>query len=170
MSHESATRGRQEPARFERTYDGPVDDLWDLWTTKDGFEAWWGPEGFRVEVSKMEARVGGELRYDMIADRAEEIAYMKQQGWAVRHATHGTFIELEPKRRLTLRHRIDFIPGVESYDNGMRVELIPEGSRVRMIVEIQPHRDEHWTRSSAQGFESQLTKVPAALAARRRSA
>jgi hypothetical protein len=53
------------------------------------------------------------------------------------------------------------------YDNDMLVEFIPEGARVRMVVEIEPHRDEHWTRMSAQGFESQLTKAPAALAARR---
>jgi hypothetical protein len=58
-------------------------------------------------------------------------------------------------------------PSVEPYDNGMLVELIPDGARVRMVVEIEPHRDEHWTRMSAQGFESQRTKVPAALAARR---
>ena len=161
------TAANRLPVRFERTYDGPVDDLWDLWTTKDGFEAWWGPEGFRVEVSKIEPRVGGKLHYDMIATRAEEVAYMEKEGWAVRHATHGTFVEFEPKRRLKLRHRIDFIPDAEPYDNDMLVELIPDGARVRMVVEIEPHRDEHWTRSAAQGLESQLTKVPAALAKRR---
>lgn len=167
MMTSNSTNTIREPVRFERTYDGPVDDIWDLWTTKDGFESWWGPEGFRVEVSKLEARVGGTLSYDMIADRAAEIAYMKQEGWDVRHGTHGTFIEFEPKRRLKVRHRIDFIPGVEPYDNDMLVELIPDGTRVRMVVEIEPHRDDHWTRMSAQGFESQLTKVPAALASRR---
>ena len=105
----------------------------------------------------------------MIAIRDEEIAYMQKEGWAVRHGTHGTFVELEPKRRLKLRHRIDFIPGVEPYDHDMVVELVPEGASVRMVVEVEPHRDEQWTRMSAQGFESQLTKVPAALAARRSS-
>jgi hypothetical protein len=60
-----------------------------------------------------------------------------------------------------------FIPGVEPYDNDMLVQLLPDGERVRMLVEIEPHRDEHWTRQSALGFESQLSKVPAALAARR---
>ncbi len=166
MNREKAAPNRQ-PIRFERTYEGPVDDLWDLCTTKDGFESWWGPEGFRVEVSKLEPRVGGELVYDMIAAGREEIAYMERQGMPLSHATRGHFVELEPKRRLRLRHSIDFLPGVEPYDNDMLVELIPEGVNVRMVVEIEPHRDEHWTRSSAQGFESQLTKVPAALAARR---
>lgn len=167
MSSHGAAPGPQ-PVRFERTYDGPADDLWALWTTRDGFEAWWGPAGFRVEVTRIEARVGGALDYDMIAAGADEIAYMQKEGFPLRHATHGTFVELEPKRRLRLRHRIDFIPGVAPYDNDMQVELIPEGARVRMVIEVEPHRDEHWTRMSAQGLESQLTKVPAALAARRR--
>lgn len=168
MTIESAATYGQ-PVRFERSYDGPVDDLWDLWTTKEGFEAWWGPDGFRVEVTRLEARAGGRLDYDMIADRADEIATMKKEGWAVRHATHGTYVEFEPKRRLKLRHRVDFIPGMEPYDHDMVVEFIPDGARVRMVIDVQPHRDEQWTRMAAQGLESQLTKVPAALAARRRS-
>ena len=32
---------------IERTYRAEVNELWDLWTTKDGFESWWGPQGFR---------------------------------------------------------------------------------------------------------------------------
>lgn len=32
-----------------------------------GFESWSGPQGFRAEVHELDARVGGILRYDMIA-------------------------------------------------------------------------------------------------------
>jgi uncharacterized protein YndB with AHSA1/START domain len=167
MKNESAATTHQ-PVRIERSYDGPVDDLWDLWTTKDGFESWWGPEGFRVEVSAIEPRVGGQLDYDMIAARAEEIAFLKQACQAVRHGVQATFFEFDPKRRLRLRSRIDFIPGIQPYDNDILVDFIPEGTRVRMVVEIEPHRDEHWTRMATRGFESQLTKLPTALEARRR--
>jgi len=37
------------PARkitIERTYEASIDVLWDLWTTKEGIESWWGPDGF----------------------------------------------------------------------------------------------------------------------------
>jgi hypothetical protein len=54
--------------------------LWDLWTTKKGFESWWGPEGFHVEVRTLEARVGGALHYEMIADAPEQIEAMKRAG------------------------------------------------------------------------------------------
>ena len=30
---------------MERTYRASVDELWELWTTKEGFESWWPPEG-----------------------------------------------------------------------------------------------------------------------------
>ena len=56
---------------IERTYRARVEELWELWTTKEGFESWWGPEGFRVEVHALEARAGGALEYDMIADAPE---------------------------------------------------------------------------------------------------
>lgn len=156
------------PVIFERSYEAPVEDLWDLWTTKEGFESWWGPEGFRVEVHRLDARVGGELIYDMIASGAEQIAYMQQAGMPLSHATRGTFVEVEPLRRLTLMHLIDFVPGVEPYENNISVEFSREGRIARMVVSIEPHRDDFWTRQSAAGFESQLTKVPAALASRRR--
>ena len=26
---------------LERTYKASIDDVWDLWTTKEGLESWW---------------------------------------------------------------------------------------------------------------------------------
>ena len=57
---------------------------------------------------------------------------------------------------------------LEPYENNMLVELVPEGTSVRMVVSIDRYPDEEWTSRAAAGFESQLTKLPAALAARRR--
>lgn len=166
MTNHTALEGR-EPVRFERIYEATAQEVWDLWTTKGGFEAWWGPQGFRVEVRRIDPRPGGELFYDMIADAEEMVRHMEAAGRASSHETRGRFVEVEPLRRLKIVHAIDFIPGVEPYDNTMVVELEERGSEVRMTVTIEPHRDAHWTQQSAMGFESQLTKVPAALASRR---
>jgi uncharacterized protein YndB with AHSA1/START domain len=167
MTYKTASTARP-PIKFERSYRAPVEDLWDLWTTKEGFESWWGPEGFRVEVHKMDLRVGGELFYDMIAVGAAEIEYMKSAGMAVSHETRGTFVEIHPRSRLKILHIIDFIPGVQPYENNIVVEFVPEGASVRMVVTVDPHHDEEWTRLAAEGFESQLKKLPGALAARRK--
>ena len=143
----------------ERTYRARVEELWELWTTKDGFESWWGPEGFRVDVHVMEARLGGELRYDMIADAPEMIAAMRQMGQPVSHGTRGRFTEMKPYERLALTHTIDFLPGVAPYDNTMTVEFFPSGANVRMVVTLDPMHDDEFTKMSATGFGSQLTKL-----------
>jgi uncharacterized protein YndB with AHSA1/START domain len=144
---------------IERTYKAPVEDLWALWTTRAGFESWWGPEGFRVEVHALEARAGGALDYDMIADAPEAIAAMKQMGQPVSHMTHGKYATFEPHSRLSLVHVIDFVPGQTPYEVAIDVAFSAQGDQARMIVTLEPHVDPHWTRMSVQGFTSQLTKL-----------
>ena len=52
----------------ERKYRARLEELWDPWTTKEEFESCWAPQGFRVEVFTLEARLGGTLHYDMTAE------------------------------------------------------------------------------------------------------
>jgi uncharacterized protein YndB with AHSA1/START domain len=149
----------QAKVTIERTYRARLEELWELWTTKAGFESWWGPEGFRVEVHALEARPGGALSYDMIADAPDAIAAMKQMGQPLSHGTRGRFAEFKPHERLTLVHVIDFIPRVEPYESTIEVDFRASGDRASMLVTLHPHRDPHWTRMSIEGFTSQLTKL-----------
>jgi uncharacterized protein YndB with AHSA1/START domain len=160
-------RPSQAVIRLERRYEAAVADLWYLWTTKEGFESWWGPEGFRVEVRKLDLRVGGELEYDMIAVGPEQIEFLRKANMPGSHRTRGTFAQIAPLERLEIIHMIDFIPGVRSYENRTCAEFFPEGKSVRMVVTVDEHPDEQWTRRATMGWESQLTKLPAALAARK---
>jgi len=156
----------QRPIRFERYYeDAGVEDLWYLWTTKDGFESWWGPSGFKVVVHKLEARAGGELVYDMVAVREQEIAAMRRMNMPLSHGTRGRFVEVAPLRSLEIVHVIDFIPGVNRYEHLIRTEFFARGTGAGMTIIVEPHHDAYWTGQAAMGMESQLTKVPAVLAA-----
>ena len=155
----SAATTPESKVIVERTYRAPVEELWDLWTTQVGFESWWGPQGFRVEVHTLDARVGGALEYDMIADSAEAIAAMKQMGQPLSHGTRGRFAEVEPHRRLRLVHVIDFVPGSAPYESTIEVEFHASGEHARMVVTLHPHRDPHWTKMSVEGFRSQLSKL-----------
>ena len=33
--------------KIERTFNAAIEDVWTLWTTVDGIESWWGPDGPR---------------------------------------------------------------------------------------------------------------------------
>ena len=144
---------------IERTYKASVKDVWELWTTKEGFESWWGPQGFRADVSQMDARVGGTLCYAMIADTPEMIAAMKAAAQPTAHGVTCSFTELKPRERLVIKSIIDFIPGVPAYDAHMEVDLIPAGDRVRMVVTLDAMHSDEFTEMQKQGFTSQLTKL-----------
>lgn len=157
--HETQTSNSQSKIVLERTYRARVDEIWDLWTTKDGFESWWGPDGFRVEVHRIDAQLGGELYYDMIADAPAQIAAMKQAGQPTSHETRGKFTRVEPLRRLEITHVIDFIPGLSPYESTMTMELFPYGESVRMVVTLDAMHNQEFSKMQAEGFTSQLGKL-----------
>lgn len=145
---------------IERSYEAALEDLWALWTTKEGFESWWGPDGFRADVHRMEASPGGAIHYDMVADTPEAIAAMKAMGEPAITTCKGHFSEFRPGERLALSQIIDFLPGVEPYDSLIEVDFLPlaEG-RVRMIVTLHQMHDAQTTRMQQAGFMSQLSKL-----------
>lgn len=143
----------------ERSYRAEVRELWDLWTTSDGLESWWGPEGFRVEVHTMDARIDGAIQYSMTADTSEMIAAMKQMGRPISHEASARFSEFRPFTRLAVTTVVDFVPGVPPYDSTMAVDFIPSGDHVRMVVTLTPMHDEQMTRMSIMGFTSQIAKL-----------
>ena len=51
--------GSQDAVRIERTFDAPVDLIWQMWTDPEHFAAWYGPTGATMPVAEMEVRVGG---------------------------------------------------------------------------------------------------------------
>lgn len=144
---------------IERTYRARVSEVWDLWTTKDGFESWWGPQGFRVEVRELDARVGGTLRYEMIADSLEMVAAMKQLGQPTSHPVRSTFSELVRHERLVLTNAIDFLPGVTPYESHIAAEFFTVGDHVRMVLTLDRLHDAEWTKQQQDGMTSQLTKL-----------
>lgn len=153
------TQAIQAAVVVERTYRATVEELWTLWTTEDGFESWWGPQGFRVEVHRLEPRVGGALEYDMIADAPDAIAAMKEMGQPISHGARGIYAEFRAPERLRLVHVIDFVPGQAPYESVIEVDFSAAGDQARMVVTLHPHIDPHWTRMSVEGFTSQLSKL-----------
>ena len=144
---------------MERTYQATIKDVWDLWTTKEGIESWWGPEGFRTTVKKLDLRAGGELRYAMTAIGPEQVQFMKQAGMSLTTECRIIYTEVVNLRRLAYTHLADFIPGIEPYDIATSVELELVGKEVRMVLTFDAMHDANWTERAVLGHESQLGKL-----------
>jgi uncharacterized protein YndB with AHSA1/START domain len=148
---------------IERTYQASIDDVWDLWTTADGIESWWGPEGFAVTVERLDLRAGGELTYAMTAVAPAQIEFMRGAGMPLTTPCKITYIEVAPKSRLAYTTLADFIPGVTPYEIATVVELQADRHTVRMVLTFDAMHDEHWTEMARAGRESELNKLAKAL-------
>jgi len=76
---------------IERTFDAPVDLIWQLWTQPEHFKNWYGPQGFSVPVAEMDVRVGGKRRVCMEMQTPEH----SMTFW-----TTGEYLEVVPNQRL----------------------------------------------------------------------
>jgi uncharacterized protein YndB with AHSA1/START domain len=152
---------------LERTFHASIDDVWELWTTEDGIESWWGPEGFSVAVSDLDLRPGGRLAYTMSAIAPEMIDYMKKAGMPVSNQHSIRFTEVDPPRRLAYMELVDFIPDVNAYEVETVVELSVGSSGVRMVLTFESMHDDRWTQLAVMGRESELQRLADVLAKRR---
>jgi len=151
--------------KIERTYEASIDDVWALWTTKEGIESWWGPDGFSVQVRDLDLRPGGQLQYAMTATAPAQMEFMKKAGMPLTTEARLTYTEVVAKRRLAYVHLADFVPGVKPYDVATVLELYVDLRSVRMVLTFDAMHDEQWTRMAVMGWESQLGKFAKKISA-----
>lgn len=156
----------QDRIVLERVFAASLADVWELWTTAEGIEQWWGPEGFSVKVRRLDLRPGGELRYAMTAEAPQMVAFMKANGMPVTTENVIRFIEVAKPRRLRYSNLADFIPGVAPYEVEQVVELCETPKGVRLVLTLERMHDEEWTGRMAAGWEMELGKLEKVLAER----
>jgi len=122
---------------IERTFDAPVDLVWQMWTDPDHFAAWYGPEGATIPVAKMDVRVGGTRLVGM---------EVQTPGGPMQMWFTGEYREVVENRRLVYTESMSDENGNVSSpsDMGMpeshpmttevRVDLEDVGGRTKMVL------------------------------------
>jgi uncharacterized protein YndB with AHSA1/START domain len=159
----SETSDARRKITLERTFNASMQDVWDLWTTEEGIESWWGPEGFAVKVRELDLRPGGGLAYVMTATAPDQIEFLRKAGMPLTNEHRLTYTDVAPRRRLAYTHLADFIPGVKPYEVTTVVEFDASPQGVRMVLTLDAMHDEQWTRLAVMGWESELAKLAQVL-------
>jgi uncharacterized protein YndB with AHSA1/START domain len=158
----TSAQGAVDPKRFiiDRTLKASIEKVWKMWTTKEGLEKWWGPEGFKSVVQHLDVRVGGRFEIVMTATVPEIIEHLKAAGVGESSVAKGDYIAVEPNRRLAYTNAVDFVPGVAPYLTTTVVEMsaIP-GSGTRLVVANDVMHDERWTVMATMGWTQQIGKL-----------
>jgi uncharacterized protein YndB with AHSA1/START domain len=74
---------------IERTFDAPIDLIWQMWTDPEHFKSWYGPKGFTVPVADMDMSVGGK-----------RLVCMASPDGSMKMWTTGEYTEIIPNERL----------------------------------------------------------------------
>lgn len=77
---------------IERTFDAPIDLIWQMWTDPEHFKNWYGPKGFTIPVAEMDLSVGGKRLICM--------EMKKPDGSSMKMWTTGEHTEIAPTHRL----------------------------------------------------------------------
>lgn len=48
---------------IKKTFDAPVELVWEAWTQPEHIAKWWAPKGMTINVIRHEFKVGGTWRY-----------------------------------------------------------------------------------------------------------
>jgi uncharacterized protein YndB with AHSA1/START domain len=154
-------------ARLERTYAATPEEIWELWTTPEGIESWWAPDGFEVEVERLELEPGGTLLYAMTATGEAQVQFMESAGMPLRTASQKTFTTVEPSRRLGYRSLVDFVPEMPPYEFLTEVELSSEPEGTHVVMTMEPLHDAEWTQRLVTGRKNELANLATVLESRR---
>ena len=151
---------------IERSFDAPVDLIWQMWTEPEHFKAWYGPDGAAIPVAKMDVRVGGSRLVGM---------EMETPGGLMRMWFTGKYREVVKNERLVYTESLSDENGnvLSPSDMGMPqghsttteviVELEDVGGRTKMVM---THVGVPDASPGAAGWAMALDKLAAHVEAR----
>lgn len=71
---------------IERTFDAPVELVWEAWTQPGHIAQWWGPKGMEINILEHNFTVGGNWKYAMP---------MPNGGEFISEGTYSEIVEFE---------------------------------------------------------------------------
>jgi uncharacterized protein YndB with AHSA1/START domain len=145
--------------RIERVYAATPERVWELWTTAEGIEQWWAPDGFEARVETLDLRPGGELRHSLTATAPEQVQFMESAGIPLTTVATKRFTEIDEPNRLGYTSQIDFVPGVEPYEHLTEIDLEADGDDVRVVMTMNPLHDDEWTERLVAGRQNELDNL-----------
>ncbi len=81
--------------KFERTYDAPLEKVWQAWTDPKMLKEWWGPKNVIIPECEVDLRIPGKFYIVMEAD--EGMGEYKGTKWPML----AEFTEVVPNSKLS---------------------------------------------------------------------
>lgn len=121
---------------LERTYNAPIQLVWDAWTQPEHIAQWWGPKGMETKVVEHNFTVGGSWKYSM---------KMPNGGDFIADGVYSEIVEL--KKIITSANFRPMTEGVE-----LQVLLEANGEQTKFTFHVVHETEEYCKQQEAMGF------------------
>lgn len=82
---------------FERTYDAPLETIWQAWTDPKMLKEWWGPNDVSIPECEVDLRVGGRIY--IVMEAGEAMGPYKGTRWPM----EGEYTVVEKNSKLSYK-------------------------------------------------------------------
>ncbi len=121
---------------IERTFNAPIELVWEAWSQPEHIAKWWGPPGMEVEIIEHNFEVGGAWKYSMV---------MPNGGTFI---AEGVYSEIVPMQNIVTS--ANFRPMTEGVELHVLLRAVPGGTEFTFHV---VHETEEYCKQQEQmGF------------------
>lgn len=124
-----------------RTFDAPVERVWEAWTRPEHVRQWYGAAELTVSVCEVDLRPGGAWRWGQRAPDGQEIVFS------------GTYEEIVPGERLVYSESFEQMPDAPPVRVILAFDATPDGGTALTSTSFW-HSTEQRDQALAAGMET----------------
>ncbi len=113
---------------IERTFNAPINKVWNAWTKAEEIKEWWGPNGVTNPICEIDPRVGGALYIVMLA--GPELGPLAGARWPMT----GKFIELKEPTAITFSNNAIAEDSTLMLEGETRISLATAGAQTKITL------------------------------------
>lgn len=134
---------------FERTYDAPIEKVWQAWTDPAVLKQWWGPNDVDIPECEVELRVDGRLY--IVMEAGEAMGEFKGTRWPM-EATF-TVVEAPTKLAYTARAWTEGAEETTQIETVQELTLSEEDGKTKLYLTAAINRTGPDAGMAVQGME-----------------
>lgn len=121
---------------LKKTFDAPIDLVWEAWTQPEHIAKWWGPKGMAINVIEHNFKIGGKWKYVMPMPNGSEFI------------SEGQYSEIEKFKKIVTT--ANFKPMTEGVEIRALFEKI--GEKTNFIFSVVHPTEEYCRQQEKMGF------------------
>ncbi len=121
--------------RVERTFNAPVEKVWQIWTDVESMKKWWSPKDYTAPVIKSDLQVSGKFLYSMQSPKGEMFWNTGQYVQVVPNKKIVLLMSFSDENGKVIRGKEIPVPGVWPDAIRVSVDFEDVGGKTRVLVE-----------------------------------